>query len=71
MNKSILETTIEDMNVSVRLRNCLAAADCHTVNDIVKRNKLDFLRLRNFGKRSLGELEDFLNDNGLSFGMKL
>lgn len=67
-DESILSMPIELMDVSVRLRNCLKAAGCETVGDIVKHDKIHFLKLRNFGKRSLSELESFLDEHHLSFG---
>ena len=67
-DESILSMPIGNMDVSVRLRNCLKAADCETVGDVVKYDKIHFLKMRNFGKRSLSELESFLADHHLSFG---
>ena len=68
-DESILSMPIGDMDVSVRLRNCLKAADCETVGDVVKYDKIHFLKQRNFGKRSLSELITFLEDHNLAFAM--
>lgn len=68
-NESILSMPIGDMDVSVRLKNCLKAADCETVGDVVKYDKIHFLKQRNFGKRSLSELITFLEDHNLGFAM--
>lgn len=68
-DESILSMPIELMDVSVRLRNCLKAADCKTVGDVVKHDKIHFIKQRNFGKRSLSELIAFLEDHNLAFAM--
>ena len=68
-DESILSMPIGDMDVSVRLKNCLKAADCETVGDVVKYDKIHFLKQRNFGKRSLSELITFLEDHNLAFVM--
>lgn len=70
-DESILSMPIELMDVSVRLRNCLKAAECKTVGDVVKYDKIHFLKQRNFGKRSLSELITFLEDHNLGFAMPL
>ena len=57
-----------DMNLSVRALNCLKAADVETLGDLVQYNKTDLLKFRNFGKKSLTELDDLLESLNLSFG---
>lgn len=57
----ILNTRLVDMNLTVRSLNCLKAADLETFGDLVKCNKIDLLKQRNFGKKSLGELDDLLD----------
>ena len=56
------------MNLSVRALNCLKAAEVETLGDLVKYQKNDLLKFRNFGKKSLTELDDLLEQHGLSFG---
>ena len=68
MSKIDLNTPIGELDISVRLKNCLHANDIKTVKDIVSHQKSDFLKIRDFGKRSLAELECFLSDNGLCLG---
>ena len=57
------------MDLSVRALNCLKAADVETLGELVSYNKNDLLKFRNFGKKSLTELEDLIESKGLSFGM--
>jgi len=64
-----LKTKLVDLDLSVRALNCLKAAEVETLGDLVKFNKNDLLKFRNFGKKSLTELEDLLATMGLSFGM--
>ena len=63
-----LKTKLVDMNLSVRALNCLKAADVETLGDLVQYNKTDLLKFRNFGKKSLSELDDLLESLNLSFG---
>lgn len=65
----MFRTRLVNFDLSVRALNCLKSADIETVGDLVKCQQTDLLRFRNFGKKSLIELRDFLNDHGLSFGM--
>ncbi|MGN1237040.1 MAG: DNA-directed RNA polymerase subunit alpha C-terminal domain-containing protein, partial [Bacteroidaceae bacterium] len=60
-----------DQNLSVRALNCLKAANVETIGDLVKFNKSDLLKFRNFGKKSLSELDDLLQSLNLSFGMDI
>ena len=66
--RQLLKTRLTDMNLSVRALNCLKAADVDTLGDLVKLNKADLLKFRNFGKKSLSELDDLLESLNLSFG---
>ena len=66
--RQLLKTKLTDMNLSVRALNCLKAADVDTLGDLVKYGKNDLLKFRNFGKKSLTELDDLLLQHGLSFG---
>jgi DNA-directed RNA polymerase subunit alpha len=60
-----------DMDLSVRALNCLKAADVETLGELVSFNKNDMLKFRNFGKKSLTELEDLVEAKGLTFGMDI
>src|SRR5690554_320328 len=67
--RQLLKTKLIDLDLSVRALNCLKAAEVDTLNDLVVYNKNDLLKFRNFGKKSLTELEDLVEAKGLSFGM--
>ena len=67
--RQLLKKKLVDMDLSVRALNCLKAADIETLGDLVSYNKNDLLKFRNFGKKSLTELEDLVENNGLTFGM--
>ena len=67
--RQLLKTKLVDMDLSVRALNCLKAADVETLADLVSYNKMDLLKFRNFGKKSLAELEELVNVKGLHFGM--
>lgn len=67
----LLSRRMVDENLSVRSFNCLKAADIDTVRDLICCNKTDLLKFRNFGKKSLAEIEDYLDKLHLSFGMDL
>lgn len=69
--RQLLKTKLVDMDLSVRALNCLKAADVETLGDLVSFDKNDLLKFRNFGKKSLTELEDLVETKGLSFGMNL
>ena len=69
--RQLLKTKLVDMNLSVRALNCLKAADVDTLGDLVRFNKNDLLKFRNFGKKSLSELEDLLVSLNLSFGIDI
>ncbi len=66
--RQLLKTKLVDMNLSVRALNCLKAAEVDTLGDLVQFNKNDLLKFRNFGKKSLTELDDLLSSLNLSFG---
>lgn len=66
--RQLLKTKLVDLNLSVRALNCLKAADVDTLGDLVQFNKTDLLKFRNFGKKSLTELDDLLEGLNLSFG---
>lgn len=69
--RQLLKSKLSDMNLSVRALNCLKAADVETVGDLVSFNKNDLLKFRNFGKKSLTELDELLDTLNLSFGMDI
>ncbi len=67
--RQLLKTRLVDMDLSVRALNCLKAADVETLGELVTYHRNDLLKFRNFGKKSLTELDDLLVNLGLSFGM--
>ncbi len=69
--RQLLKTKLIDLDLSVRALNCLKAAEVETLGDLVKFNKNDLLKFRNFGKKSLTELEELLNTMNLNFGMDI
>mgnify|MGYP002622117770 FL=1 len=69
--RQLLKTRLIDMDLSVRALNCLKAAEVDTLGDLVSFNKSDLMKFRNFGKKSLTELEDLVLVKGLSFGIDL
>jgi len=69
--RQILKGKLLDMDLSVRALNCLKAADVVTLGDLVSFNKNDLLKFRNFGKKSLTELEDLVHAKNMEFGMNL
>ena len=69
--RQLLKTRLMDMDLSVRALNCLKAAEVDTLGDLVSFNKADLMKFRNFGKKSLTELEELVLIKGLSFGMDL
>ena len=66
--RQLLKTKLVDLNLSVRALNCLKAADVETLGELVQYNKNDLLKFRNFGRKSLTELDDLLESLNLSFG---
>tara|TARA_B100000427_G_scaffold16421_1_gene12859 strand:- start:540 stop:1532 length:993 start_codon:yes stop_codon:yes gene_type:complete len=69
--RQLLKTKLIDMDLSVRALNCLKAAEVDTLGDLVSFNKNDLMKFRNFGKKSLTELEELVTVKGLNFGMDL
>ena len=69
--RQLLKTRLIDMDLSVRALNCLKAAEVDTLGDLVSFNKTDLMKFRNFGKKSLTELDELVNNKGLTFGMDL
>ena len=67
--RQLLKTKLVDMDLSVRALNCLKSAEVETLGELVQFNKNDLLKFRNFGKKSLTELEALLENNNLEFGM--
>jgi DNA-directed RNA polymerase subunit alpha len=66
--RQLLKTKLVEMNLSVRALNCLKAAGVETLGDLVQFNKTDLLKFRNFGKKSLTELDELLENMNLQFG---
>ena len=67
--RKILKTSLADLDLSVRAYNCLKAAEIRTLGELVSYHIEDLLKFRNFGKKSLTELEEFVREKGLNFGM--
>ncbi len=69
--RQLLKTKLVDLHLSVRALNCLKAADVETLGELVQYNKSDLMKFRNFGKKSMSELEELVEKKGLTFGMDL
>ena len=69
--RQMLKTKLTDMDLSVRALNCLKAAEVETLGELVAYNKSDLLKFRNFGKKSLTELENLVASKNLEFGMNI
>ncbi len=69
--RQLLKTKLSDMSLSVRALNCLKSAEVETLGELVQFNKNDLLKFRNFGKKSLTELDELLENLNLSFGMDI
>lgn len=69
--RQLLKTKLVDLDLSVRALNCLKAAEVETLGELVAYNKSDLMKFRNFGKKSLTELEELVANKGLQFGMDL
>lgn len=67
--RKILITPVDELELSVRSHNCLRAADIKTLGDLVRRDEVELLRFRNFGRKSLAELTAIVEANNLTFGM--
>ena len=66
---NLLRTSIEDLNLSVRAYNCLKSANINSIGELVARDEQDLLKFRNFGKKSLTELNEVIEEKNLQFGM--
>lgn len=69
--RKVLKTELVDLDLSVRALNCLKAADIRTLAELVTYDVADMLKFRNFGKKSLSEIQELVKSKGLSFGMNL
>jgi len=69
--RKVLKTELTDLDLSVRALNCLKAADIKTLADLVQYDVADMLKFRNFGKKSLAEIQELVKSKGLTFGMNL
>ena len=69
--RQLLKTKLHDMDLGVRALNCLKAAEVDTLGDLVTYSKSDLMKFRNFGKKSLTELEELVDSKNLSFGMDI
>jgi len=69
--RQLLKSRLVDLDLSVRALNCLKAAEVDTLGDLVQYNRNDLLKFRNFGKKSLAEIDHLMNIKGLEFGMNV
>jgi DNA-directed RNA polymerase subunit alpha len=69
--RKLLKTQLKELDLTVRASNCLKAADVYTLGDLVKLEITDMMKFRNFGKKSLAELEQLVAEKNLTFGMDL
>ena len=69
--RGLLKTRVDELELSVRSSNCLRAANIQTLEDLVRRSESEMLKFRNFGRKSLNELNAILSELGLSFGMDI
>ena len=69
--RKVLKTPLEDLDLSVRAFNCLKAAKINSLSELVQYEQEDLMKFRNFGQKSLAEIEQVLNERGLHFGMDL
>lgn len=67
----MLDRPITDYPLSVRALNCLKSADINTLRELVRLTEMDLLKFRNFGKKSISELSDFIKDHDLTWGMNV
>ena len=67
--RQLLKSKLVDMELSVRALNCLKAAEVETLGELVSFNKSDLMKFRNFGRKSLTELEELVISKGLTFGI--
>ena len=69
--RKVLKTPLEDLDLSVRAFNCLKAAKINSLSELVQYEQEDLMKFRNFGQKSLAEIEQVLGERGLGFGMDL
>ncbi|MBR6076922.1 MAG: DNA-directed RNA polymerase subunit alpha, partial [Paludibacteraceae bacterium] len=69
--EALLDQKVTDMKLTVRTLNILKSNDIYTVRDLVRLKKLDWIKFRNGGKKSLAELDDFIQSIGLQWGMNV
>ena len=69
--RKLLKTSLEDLDLSVRAYNCLKAAKINSLANLVSYDTHELLKFRNFGKKSLVEIDELLAEKGLSFGMDI
>jgi DNA-directed RNA polymerase subunit alpha len=69
--RALLEKSVEELELSVRSSNCLRAAEIRTLGDLVQKSEPEMLKFRNFGRKSLKEIQDILSEMGLHFGMDI
>ena len=69
--EAVLGKTIDELDLSVRSANCLKNANIHTLGDLVRRSEKEMLETKNFGRKSLDEVQEILSEHGLSLGMDL
>jgi len=67
--RRLLDKSVEELELSVRSSNCLRAAEIRSIGDLVQKTEPEMLKYRNFGRKSLKEIQDILGEMGLSFGM--
>ena len=66
-----LEKSVEELELSVRSYNCLKNANIRTIGELVQKSEADMLRTKNFGRKSLNEIKEILQEMGLGFGMRM
>ncbi len=69
--RKLLDKSVEELELSVRSSNCLRAAEIKTIGDLVRKSEAEMLKFRNFGRKSLKEIQDILGEMGLHFGMDI
>ena len=67
----VLVRSVEDLELSVRSANCLKNAGINTIGELVQKTEAEMLKTKNFGRKSLSEIKDILNEYGLTFGMNI
>jgi DNA-directed RNA polymerase subunit alpha len=69
--RRLLDKSVEELELSVRSSNCLRAAEIKSIGDLVQKSEAEMLKFRNFGRKSLKEIQDILGEMGLAFGMDI